>query len=134
MNFILNHTRKKSKIVAIARRRRPSVNDDPFCVGPDVYSFPSGHASRSTLITIFFFALYPMSFLFWPPLFAWWFAICISRIIMYRHHILDVLGGIVLGIIEAIVMAFIWFGPDASTTLVRWISDERTSGSEAEVD
>lgn len=64
---------------AIARRRRPSVNDDPFCIGPDVYSFPSGHASRSSLLLGFFTCLFPFSYFVWPPLFAWWFAICISR-------------------------------------------------------
>lgn len=110
------------------------MNDDPFCIGPDVYSFPSGHASRATLIAIFFIFLYPVSFLFWAPLFAWWFTVSISRLIMFRHHILDVLGGVLLGLIEALMMAVIWVGPEAASTLVRWISDERTAGSEAEVD
>lgn len=64
---------------AATRRRRPSVNDDPFYIGPDVYSFPSGHASRSSLLLGFFTVLYPLSWFCWPPLFAWWFAICISR-------------------------------------------------------
>lgn len=53
---------------------------------------------------------------------------------MFRHHILDVLGGVLLGLIEALMMAVIWVGPEAASTLVRWISDERTAGSEAEVD
>lgn len=68
-----------SIFAAIARRRRPSVNDDPFCIGPDVYSFPSGHASRSSLLLGFFMFLYPFPILFWPALCAWWFSICISR-------------------------------------------------------
>lgn len=69
--------------LAIARRRRPSVNDDPFCIGPDVYSFPSGHASRSSLLLGFFTCLYSSSFFFWPPLLAWWFSICLSRSVLF---------------------------------------------------
>lgn len=71
-----------SAFSAVARRRRPSVNDDPFCIGPDVYSFPSGHASRASLLLGFFTCLHPFYFLFYPALFAWWFAICISRSIL----------------------------------------------------
>ncbi|CAO1415054.1 unnamed protein product, partial [Diamesa serratosioi] len=117
-------------IKAITRRRRPSANDDPFCIGPDVYSFPSGHASRSTLIFFFFTTLFPVSFMFWGPLFAWWFSICISRMLLFRHHILDVLGGVFVGTTEALLMAFIWVGPEKATSLVNWISDDRVSGSD----
>lgn len=78
-------------IIAIARRRRPSVNDDPFCIGPDVYSFPSGHASRSSLLLGFFIFLYPFSFLFWPAICAWWLVICVSRWVQHEHWcILDI--------------------------------------------
>lgn len=30
-------------------------------------------------------------------------------------------------------MAVIWFGPEASANLVHWISDDRISGSDAEI-
>jgi presqualene diphosphate phosphatase len=120
-------------IKAIARRRRPSVNDDPFCIGPDVYSFPSGHASRASLLLVFFTCLDPFSIFFWPPLLAWWFAISISRLLLYRHHILDVVGGIVLGFTEAIVIGIIWIGPDTAKSLIKWISDEKNIGNDAEI-
>jgi len=118
---------------AIARRRRPSVNDDPFCIGPDVYSFPSGHASRSSMLLGFFTCLYPLSVFFWPPLVAWWFAIALSRLLLFRHHILDVIAGIVIGFLEAMVMAIIWIGPETATSLIKWISDDRVSGNDAEI-
>jgi len=54
-------------------------------------------------------------------------------LLLYRHHILDVIGGVVLGFFEVIVMAIIWFGPEASASLVKWISDERTAGNDAEI-
>jgi len=120
-------------VKAITRRRRPSVNDDPFCIGPDVYSFPSGHASRSSLLLGFFICLSPFPYLFWPPLLAWWFAIAISRLLLYKHHILDVIGGVVIGFLEALLMAIIWIGPETAASLVNWISDDRTAGNDAEI-
>ncbi|GAB1860393.1 Phospholipid phosphatase 6 [Camponotus japonicus] len=55
-------------IKAITRRRRPTSNDDSFTIGPDKYSFPSGHASRATFIVL----------------------------LLRRHHIFDVLVGVFL--------------------------------------
>lgn len=52
---------------------------------------------------------------------------------MFRHHILDVVGGIVIGFSEVLVMAIIWIGPETATSLVKWISDDRISGNDAEI-
>ncbi|KMQ92401.1 presqualene diphosphate phosphatase, partial [Lasius niger] len=61
-------------IKAIIRRRRPTSNDDPFAIGPDKYSFPSGHASRAAFIVYFFFHLWSISLIYAPPLLAWSFS------------------------------------------------------------
>jgi hypothetical protein len=55
------------------------------------------------------------------------------RLLLFRHHILDVFGGVFLGFFEAVVMAIIWIGPETSTNLVKWISDDRISGNDAEL-
>lgn len=52
---------------------------------------------------------------------------------MYRHHILDVLGGVVIGFLEVLLMAIIWIGPESATSIVKWISDDRVSGNDAEI-
>jgi presqualene diphosphate phosphatase len=85
------------------------------------------------LLIGFFICLHPIYFLFWPALLAWWFSICISRLLLYRHHILDVVGGIVVGFLEAAVMAVIWIGPETAKNLVKWISDDRVAGNDAEL-
>jgi hypothetical protein len=54
------------------------------------------------------------------------------RLLLYRHHILDVVGGVVIGFFEALIMALLWVGPDTAKSFVKWISDDRTSGSDAE--
>lgn len=115
-------------IKAFVRRRRPSV--DPYAMGPDVYSFPSGHASRSTMILCFFTLLYQLPIIFWPPIFAWVASICMSRLLLYRHHILDVVAGIFLGLVEAFLMSIFWFNQETCVSIMSWMTDEKISGPE----
>lgn len=112
-------------IKAATRRRRPVTEPDFFTIGPDKFSFPSGHASRSFFILLFFTALQPLPLLFWPPLFAWAISVSSSRLLLYRHHILDVTAGILLGCLEAFLMSILWMGKDSSAWVMSWLSDER---------
>lgn len=110
---------------AITRRRRPATNDDAFSIGPDKYSFPSGHASRSAFIVYFFFHLWPISLIYTPPLLAWSFSVCMSRLLMRRHHILDVLVGVLLGIFEGLLIGYIYLEQETCVYLISWITDEK---------
>lgn len=112
-------------IKAVTRRRRPVANDDPFALGPDKYSFPSGHASRSAFIVYFFFHLWPVSLIYTPPLLAWSFSVCLSRLLMRRHHILDVLVGVLLGIFEGLLVGYIYLEQETCINLISWITDEK---------
>lgn len=110
---------------AIIRRRRPT--EDPYSLGPDKYSFPSGHASRSVFIVCFFTMLHPVTILVWPSLIAWCFSVCLSRLILSRHHILDVVAGIFLGLFETLVLWVLWLNRDTAESIMMWISDDRSS-------
>ncbi|KAK2585293.1 hypothetical protein KPH14_009980 [Odynerus spinipes] len=110
---------------ALVRRRRPAINDDPFSMGPDKYAFPSGHASRVTFLVYFFLYLWPLSAIWTPPLLAWCISVCLSRLLMRRHHILDVLAGILLGIFEGMIINCIYLNKDTCTHLVSWITNEK---------
>ncbi|KAL0279705.1 UNVERIFIED_CONTAM: hypothetical protein PYX00_001205 [Menopon gallinae] len=122
-------------IKAFVRRRRPSGNvPDMFATyGPDLYGFPSGHASRSAFIVHFFTQLYPLPVFCYPPMLAWATSICISRILLQRHHILDVIAGVILGILEGLFMGVIWFSQSTCDDLLSWLSDERVEGAEYHV-
>lgn len=120
-------------VKAITRRRRPSINDSPFSLGPDKYSFPSGHASRATFVAYTFIYLWPVPLICVPPLLAWSFSICISRILMRRHHILDVMAGIALGIFEGLLIGYMYLEKETCVNLVSWITEERMSGPEYDV-
>ena len=117
-------------IKAATRRRRPAINDDPFCIGPDKFSFPSGHVSRCIFIVTFLIVLDPISFIFWPALLAWAVTLTLSRLLLFRHHILDVVGGIVLGLLEAVLISILWLHQDSCVWLISWMTDEKLSGAE----
>ena len=41
----------------------------------------------------------------------------VSRVLLGRHHILDVLGGVVVGVIEYLLMTMTWMDKESA---VRW--------------
>ena len=116
---------------AFTRRRRPAydVDDQVFVVKicmnektisqyhpikvatikmVDKFSFPSGHATRATMLALLFTFLSPLPFLLWIPCIAWAGAVAVSRVLLGRHHILDVLAGVVIGAVEAILLSMLW--------------------------
>lgn len=115
-------------IKAATRRRRPAVNTDIFGIGPDKFSFPSGHASRAFFVLGFFTILSPLPWFLWPPMFAWAFSVALSRLILIRHHILDVLAGVILGLFDVLVLSVVWFGPEFSAWIMRSISEDNVPG------
>ncbi|XP_012254170.1 polyisoprenoid diphosphate/phosphate phosphohydrolase PLPP6 [Athalia rosae] len=120
-------------IKAITRRRRPAVNDDPLAMGPDKFSFPSGHASRSMFVVYFFFNLWPVSWIFRLPMLAWLVSVCASRILLFRHYLLDILAGVCLGILEGLFIGLIYLDQETCVSLISWISDEKVEGGEYHV-
>ena len=115
---------------AFTRRRRPAydVDDQVFVVQictnekdsqyhpikvatikmVDKFSFPSGHATRATMLALLFTLLSPLPFLLWIPCIAWAGAVAVSRVLLGRHHILDVLAGVVIGAVEAVLLSMLW--------------------------
>lgn len=109
---------------ALTRRRRPATNTDPFCFGPDKYSFPSGHASRSVFIFYFFQNLWPLSSIVILLLSVWSFCICISRLLMRRHHILDIVVGAFVGIFEGIIVKYLYLSQETCEYFISFFSEE----------
>jgi len=112
-------------VKALVRRNRPpqNRNDDILTVtyGPDKFSFPSGHATRSVFIALFFthWAYPEMSIIFRLPILAWAGMVCASRVLMRRHYLLDVLAGIAIGHLEYLLSGLLWIGPLAA----KWLGD-----------
>ncbi|XP_060535552.1 polyisoprenoid diphosphate/phosphate phosphohydrolase PLPP6 [Cylas formicarius] len=120
---------------AYFRRRRPAGNrDDAFVqLGSDQFSFPSGHASRAVLVAYVFTRLWPLSFLFYPSIMAWVVALGMSRVLMERHYILDVIGGYGLGLIEGGLLGLLWISDENARWLMSVVSDEKFEGGDYHV-
>ncbi|XP_061389573.1 polyisoprenoid diphosphate/phosphate phosphohydrolase PLPP6 [Musca vetustissima] len=117
---------------AAFRRRRPTACNDMMQLGPDKFSFPSGHASRAVFVALFFILLSPISVIWWMPLMAWCCAVCLSRIIIQRHYILDVVAGMFVGLLEIGVMCIIWIGKDTAQSIIASMSSDHLPGGEDE--
>lgn len=102
-------------------------------IGPDKFSFPSGHASRAVFVAYFFINLYPISMFCFPPLLAWATSICFSRVLLNRHHIFDVLAGVLLGLFEGWLLGLIWLNQNSATWLWSSLTDEKLEGGEYHV-
>jgi presqualene diphosphate phosphatase len=88
-------------IKGLTRRSRPMINhNDTISIGPDKYSFPSGHTSRAVFLLFYFvttnfFPRMPASIII-----VWLGSVVASRVLLGRHYVSDVLAGFLLGIVE----------------------------------
>eukprot|EP00730_Choanoeca_flexa_P009377 TRINITY_DN12638_c0_g2_i3.p1 TRINITY_DN12638_c0_g2~~TRINITY_DN12638_c0_g2_i3.p1 ORF type:complete len:202 (+),score=24.40 TRINITY_DN12638_c0_g2_i3:91-696(+) len=98
-------------IKAIVRRPRPTYNvkGDMFAtVSVDHYSFPSGHTTRVVTIAALADAL-TMTPTWGIVTAVWAAAVSISRVVLGRHHILDVLAGTLIGFVTAhLLLTYFW--------------------------
>jgi len=97
------------------RRPRPSHNRaDMFAdvVSVDKFSFPSGHSTRAVVVACVFIYQLNMYSLLNSVVAVWALAVCISRVLLGRHHVLDVVCGILAGILEYKLTEFIWLSED----------------------
>lgn len=82
------------------QRPRPSLNRGriPLSISSvDKYAFPSGHTSRCVSLASLFCYLLP--FRIHTNLFCLWAVlVCISRVVIGRHHISDVVVGVIAGV------------------------------------
>ena len=97
-------------------------------VGPDKFSFPSGHATRAVALALFFGIDHPPpvvgSVVALPLLTGWALAVCLSRVLLGRHHALDVGGGIAIGWMEWMIAAQLAVSAEAAEGLRQYMFDD----------
>lgn len=122
-------------IKAFVRRRRPvgNKNDQWVTIGPDVYSFPSGHVSRAFFIMFYFYNLYPLDNILVFFICTWAVAVAISRVLLRRHHLLDVIAGSIVGYLVSLALAVIWVDQSTAEYMVSYVSDDKLEGGEYHV-
>jgi undecaprenyl-diphosphatase len=85
----------------IIRRRRPEGEWGGIYRNTDPHSFPSGHAARAFLIAVVATALGPT----WVGIILWIWAplVALARVAMGVHYVSDILAGMVVGILIALL-------------------------------
>jgi membrane-associated phospholipid phosphatase len=92
----------------LTRRSRPVVNhDDVLSIGPDKYSFPSGHTSRAVFLLFYFIQTNFFQNIPVLIIIIWLSSVVASRVLLGRHYISDVVAGIFFGIFECSVILHI---------------------------
>jgi len=115
-----------SLIKAFVQRQRPVHNGtDQVVWSVDKFSFPSGHASRATLVATFVFAQFDVCWV-GVAIVLWAAIVCMSRVMLGRHHVSDVLSGAVLGVGEYLLMdwANVWLSADTCAHFIQPIQEE----------
>jgi undecaprenyl-diphosphatase len=84
------------------RRQRPAGEWGAIYRNTDPHSFPSGHAARVILLAVLGLGLGPLWFglllLVWAPL------VSIARVMTGLHYLLDILAGMILGLLAGLAM------------------------------
>ena len=86
-------------VKCIVQRSRPSENrPDMFAtISVNNFSFPSGHTTRAVFLMMFGLNT-GLGFVMCCLLVKWAIIVACSRVLLGRHHILDVLAGVIIGI------------------------------------
>jgi membrane-associated phospholipid phosphatase len=87
-------------VKGIFKRERP---EEKWAISTDIYSFPSGHSVRAGAVAItlaFAFPQYAVFCILWAGLVA------IARVLLSRHYIIDVAGGLLFGVIIGFGLQF----------------------------
>jgi len=112
---------------AFTRRRRPAYNvDDQHATfkSVDKFSFPSGHATRAIMLAVLFTFLWPLPALLWIPVIVWSLAVSVSRVVLGRHHILDVVAGVMIGLVESVILSMMWRNEEQAASIMNMFGGE----------
>ena len=112
---------------AFTRRRRPAYNvDDQFATVKmvDKFSFPSGHSTRAVMIATILCLVHPVHLILRLPVMVWAALVSVSRVVLGRHHVLDVVAGVVIGVLQALLMGILWRTEEQTKYILSLASDE----------
>ena len=116
---------------AIFRRKRPEHNVDDMMVVDamalriDRHSFPSGHATRAVMTALFIVDTFDLTGRIRALVYIWMLAVPLSRILLGRHHVLDVTAGVISGVFEyLVVVSYLWLSEQTCMDLLQPIHED----------
>ncbi|XP_053101624.1 polyisoprenoid diphosphate/phosphate phosphohydrolase PLPP6 isoform X2 [Hemicordylus capensis] len=106
-------------VKGLVKRRRPTHNKmDMFAtVSVDKYSFPSGHATRAAMVCRFVLHHLILAVPLRVLVVLWAFVVGISRVMLGRHNVTDVIFGLIMGYIQYSIVEYFWLSPFSAPAL-----------------
>ncbi|XP_015680805.1 inactive phospholipid phosphatase 7 [Protobothrops mucrosquamatus] len=113
-------------IIVVAGLQKMVKRKGPYDVSPgildyltmDVYAFPAGHASRAVMVSKFFLNHLVLAVPLRILLVLWAFLVGLSRIMVGRHHVTDVLSGFAFGYIQFRLVEILWMSSNTCQMLI----------------
>ncbi|XP_070614280.1 inactive phospholipid phosphatase 7 [Erythrolamprus reginae] len=113
-------------IIIVAGLQKIAKRKGPYDVSPgildyltmDVYAFPAGHASRAAMVSKFFLNHLVLAVPLRILLILWAFLVGLSRIMVGRHHVTDVLSGFFFGYVQFRLVETLWMSSNTCQMLI----------------
>lgn len=104
----------------LVKRRGPWEMMPGFldCVAMDVYSFPAAHASRAAMVSKFLLSHLVLAVPLRILLVLWAFLVGMSRVLLGKHHLTDMVCGFALGLLHFSLMESVWLSSNTCQTLI----------------
>ncbi|KAM8743103.1 LOW QUALITY PROTEIN: inactive phospholipid phosphatase 7-like [Acanthopagrus schlegelii] len=104
----------------LVKRRGPWEMTPGFldCVAMDIYSFPAAHASRAAMVSKFLLSHLVLAVPLRILLVLWAFLVGVSRVLLGRHHLTDMVCGFALGLLHFSLMESVWLSSSTCQTLI----------------
>ncbi|XP_034458436.1 inactive phospholipid phosphatase 7 [Hippoglossus hippoglossus] len=88
------------------------------CIAMDLYSFPAAHASRAAMVSKFLLSHLVLAVPLRILLVLWAFLVGISRVLLGKHHLTDMVCGFALGLLHFSLMESVWLSSSTCQTLI----------------
>lgn len=113
-------------VKSAVRRRRPQLYQDSLYTvqAIDKFSFPSGHATRAVTVCWLLCHQTPPPFPLSLLLPAWAALVCLGRLALRRHYLLDVLAGCGIGLAQGLLLQWLWLSEEATSGVVAFLLNE----------
>ncbi|XP_066466925.1 inactive phospholipid phosphatase 7 [Tiliqua scincoides] len=83
-----------------------------------IYAFPAGHASRAAMVSKFFLSHLVLAVPLRILLVLWAFLVGLSRVMVGRHHVTDVLSGFFFGYLQFRLVELLWMSSNTCQMLI----------------
>ncbi|CAL8279231.1 unnamed protein product [Merluccius merluccius] len=104
----------------LVKRRGPWEMTPGFLdyVSMDMYSFPAAHASRAAMVSKFLLSHLVLAVPLRVLLVLWAFLVGVSRVMLGKHHLTDMVCGFAMGLLHFSLMENVWLSSGTCQTII----------------